>query len=202
MEITSINYEEPRYSMRRLGIKILFIFLVSFILALVAGGIDALATGRENSGLLSKENYQLVTNSTSYCFALIFITSLTLVLLEVAFRKEINYLQYALIGCALCLFYLLLLSVSELIPFLPSFLIAALMTVALISIFVNGITGKVKTMVITTAVLTAEYALIYILASIDSMALLIGSLSMFALIALAMYFTIKLKIENNELILK
>lgn len=143
-----------------------------------------------------------MTNSTSYCFALIFITSLTLVLLEVAFRKEINYLQYALIGCALCLFYLLLLSVSELIPFLPSFLIAALMTVALISIFVNGITGKVKTMVITTAVLTAEYALIYILASIDSMALLIGSLSMFALIALAMYFTIKLKIENNELILK
>lgn len=202
MEITSINYEEPRYSIRRLGIKILFIFLVSFILGLVAGGIDALATGRENSGLLSKENYQLVTNSTSYCFALIFITSLTLVLLEVAFRKEINYLQYALIGCALCLFYLLLLSVSELIPFLPSFLIAALMTVALISIFVNGITEKVKTMVITTAVLTAEYALIYILASIDSMALLIGSLSMFALIALAMYFTIKLKIENNELILK
>lgn len=202
MEITSINYEEPRYSIRRLGIKILFIFLVSFILGLVAGGIDALASARENSGLLSKENYQLVTNSTSYCFALIFITSLTLVLLEVAFRKEINYLQYALIGCALCLFYLLLLSVSELIPFLPSFLIAALMTVALISIFVNGITGKVKTMVITTAVLTAEYALIYILASIDSMALLIGSLSMFALIALAMYFTIKLKIENNELILK
>ena len=119
-----------------------------------------------------------------------------------AFRKEINYLQYALIGCALCLFYLLLLSISELIPFFPSFLIAALMTVALISVFVNGITGKIKTVVITTAVLTAEYALIYILASIDSMALLIGSLSLFALIALAMYFTIKLKIENNELILK
>ena len=35
-----------------------------------------------------------------------------------------------------------------------------------------------------------------------SMALLIGSLSLFVLIAVAMYFTLKLKVENEELVLK
>lgn len=34
------------------------------------------------------------------------------------------------------------------------------------------------------------------------MALLIGSLSLFIIIALAMYFTLKLKVENEELTIK
>lgn len=42
----------------------------------------------------------------------------------------------------------------------------------------------------------------YILINMGAMALLIGSILLFALIALAMYFTLKMKVEYDEIIFK
>lgn len=123
-------------------------------------------------------------------------------LVEVAFRKGINYLQYALIGMALTLFYLLLLAISEKLAFGWSYAIVSVMTIGLIALFVKGITQNLKAVGLSTGILVVEYALMFILIKLGSMALLIGSLSLFLLIALAMYFTLKLKVENEELILK
>lgn len=65
-----------------------------------------------------------------------------------------------------------------------------------------GLTKNTKAAILSTVILAVEYGLILVLVYMGSMALLIGSLSLFILIAVAMYFTLKLKVENEELVLK
>ncbi|MDE5688132.1 MAG: cell envelope integrity protein CreD, partial [Paramuribaculum sp.] len=129
-------------------------------------------------------------------------TSMSLILVELAFRKDINYLQYALIAMALTLFYLLLLALSEHLAFGWSYAIVSVMTIGLIAMFIKGITQSIKAVGLTICILVVEYGLIFVLTQMGKMALLIGSLSLFIIIALAMYFTLKLKIENEELTIK
>lgn len=202
MEENSAIYRQPKYTMSWLGLQTLYVLGIAFVLALVAGGIDSFASGRVESGLLHDARYALISQSIVYCFAVIAITSISLVLIEVAFRKSINYLQYALIAMALTLFYLLLLALSEHLAFGLSYAIVSVMTIGLIALFIKGITQNVKAVSLTIGILVAEYGLIFILVKLGRMALLIGSLSLFIVIALAMYFTLKLKVENEELIIK
>lgn len=65
-----------------------------------------------------------------------------------------------------------------------------------------GLTKNKKAAILSTGILAVEYGLILVLVYMGSMALLIGSLSLFILIAVSMYFTLKLKVENEELVLK
>ncbi len=195
-------YKEPTYTMRWLGLQTLFVLGISIVLALIANGLDGFALGRQESGLLPGIRYEYISQSITYCFAVIAITSMSLMLIEVAFRKGINYLQYGLIGCALCLFNLLLLAMAEKMSFWIAFVVVSIMTIALISCFVMGLTKNKKATLLSTTILAVEYGLILVLVYMGSMALLIGSLSLFILIGVAMYFTLKLKVENEELVLK
>lgn len=202
MEDTNEIYKEPKYTMHWLGLQTLYVLGISIVLALIASGLDGFASGRQESGLLPGDRYEYVSQSITYCFAVIAITSMSLMLIEVAFRKGINYLQYGLIGCALCLFNLLLLAMAEKISFWIAYVVVSIMTIALISCFVMELTKNKKAAFLSTIILGVEYGLILVLVYIGSMALLIGSLSLFILIAVAMYFTLKLKVENEELVLK
>lgn len=202
MEKIEEIYSEPKYTMRWLGLQTLFVLGISFVLALFAFGIESVAIRRNNSGLLTSESYMYISESLTYSFAVMAVTLLSVMLIEVAFRKGINYLQYGLIACALCLFNLLLLAMTEQMPFFIAYIVVALMTIALISCFVMGLTKNVKAVLLSAAVLTVEYGLLLVLVYMGSMSLLIGSLSLFILIGVAMYFTLKLKVENEELVLK
>lgn len=202
MEEMNEIYREPKYTMRWLKLQTFFVLGVSLVLALIASGLDGFALGRSESGLLPGYRYEYISQSITYCFAVIAITSMSLMLIQVAFRKGINYLQYGLIGCALCLFNLLLLAMAEKMSFWIAYVVVSIMTIALISCFVMGLTKKKKAAFLSTIILGVEYGLILVLVYMGSMALLIGSLSLFILIAVAMYFTLKLKVENEELVLK
>lgn len=202
MEENSEIYREPKYTMRWLGLQSLYVLGVALILALIASGIDSFALSRVNSGLLHSTGYTLLSQSIVYCFGVIAITSISLMLVEVAFRRGINNLQYALIGMALTLFYLLLLAISEKMAFGWSYLIVSVMTIGLIALFIKGITQNKQAVGLTAGILVVEYGLMFILIKMGTMALLIGSLSLFIIIALAMYFTLKLKVENEELTIK
>lgn len=200
-EISEIAHK-PKYTLSWLGIKSLYVFGIAFVLAIIAAIIDGFASGRVGSGLLQSDHYALLSESIAYCFGLVVITSMSLMLVEIAFRKEINYLQYALIAMALTLFYLLLLALSEKMVFAASYAIVSVMTIGLIVLFIKGITHNLKAVWLTTGILSLEYGLIFILINLGSMALLVGSIILFLLIALAMYLTLKLKVENNELVIK
>jgi inner membrane protein len=194
--------KKPKYTVSWLGIQILFIVVFTIAWGIIANEIDSLASFHNNVGLITDVEYQFLNNITLYNIGVIAITIISISLIELAVRKNINLLQYALIGCAICLFQLLLLAMTEHLPFLAAYAIVTVMTIVLISCFINGLTKQRKAVALTTLILFVEYGLILTLLYIGSLALLIGSLAIFVLIALAMYFTLKLKVENSELVIK
>lgn len=201
-ENTGFYLKPKKYTMSWLGIQSLFLFGLSVVLALISGLIDSFAYSRVESGLLEGDQYNLVSQGIFYCFGVIAVTSMSLLLVEIAFRKRINYIHYILIGLALTLFYLLLLALSEKLAFGISYIIVSIMTIGLIALFIKGITHNIKAVGLATGILVGEYAVMFVLIKLGSMALLVGSLLLFLLLALAMYFTLKLKVENEELTLR
>jgi inner membrane protein involved in colicin E2 resistance len=194
--------KKPHYTKNWMGLQILFVAGISIALAILANTISDIAWDHKELCQLEEKSYYNLINTITYCFSVIATTLMSITLIEIAVRKPINYIQYALIACALCLFNQLLFAMAELMPFPAAYTLVAIMTITLISCFVNGLTKSKKCVALTAGILTVEYGVIFTLINIGSMALLIGSLLLFVLIAVAMYFTLKLKVENYELVIK
>ena len=73
--------------------------------------------------------YQQTTRAIKYSFLIILLVFTAIFLVETISRQEVNYIQYIVTGFSLCLFYLLLLSMSEYLAFGWAYLIASGMTV-------------------------------------------------------------------------
>lgn len=196
-------YYEPhsKYTLRWLGLHIFYLLATAFALAYVVNFIDVFA--KERSGVtLVNPSYLLFDQATWYSFALIGLSTLSLLLIDTKYRKNMNYVQYLLVSLALGLFYLLLLSFAEHMSFPVAYSVVTAMTVALIAWFVNAIVAKKSAVGLLCGILVAEYAIIYLLINLGEMALLIGSLLLFAILAVAMYFTLKVKVENQQITIK
>lgn len=101
-------------------------------------------------------------------------------------------MQYALVGLALVLFYTLLLSFSEHMTFLLAYLIASVMTVALISAFMYAVLRNRAATFTISGLLTVLYLFIYVILQLESYALLVGSLGVFVILAVAMFASQKI----------
>lgn len=179
--------------MRWLGLQGIYVLVLAFVLAVLANGIDGFASTRVDGGLLEAPMYNMLSQSIVYCFGIISITLMSLMLVEIAFRKSINYLQYALIALSLTLFYLLLLSMSEHVSFGIAYLIAAAMTVLLITGYMWKMLGSRKVAIIIGLILMGMYGSCYIMLTLSTYALLLGSLILFVALAAVMYGSLKLQ---------
>jgi inner membrane protein len=97
--------------------------------------------------------------------------------------------QYLLVGFALCLFYLLLLSISEHAPFGFAYLVASASTVLLIGGYSVAILRGVLRALLMILVLGTLYGYLYVLLQLEDYALLLGSIGLFLILALVMYLT-------------
>jgi inner membrane protein len=97
--------------------------------------------------------------------------------------------QYALVGIAQTIFYLLLLSFAEHLGFDFSFLIAGASTIALLSVNTEWVFRSRKLALRAFAVFTVLYAFIYVLLRVEAYALLVGAITSFVAVAAAMYIT-------------
>ena len=137
--------------------------------------------------------YQQTTRTVKYAYLFIFLTFATVFFVEYRRQTPIHPVQYLLIGVALLVFYALLLSFCEHIPFLWSYLIAMLMTVVLITGYLAGILKIRKTALLVGALLLALYIFLYVLLQLETYALLFGSLGIFVILAVLMYVSLKVK---------
>jgi inner membrane protein len=110
-------------------------------------------------------------------------------LFEVLKRLRIHPAQYLLVGLALATFFLLLLSLSEHLPFAAAYAIAATACIALLGFYLGSVLGSARRGVSFATLLTALYGALYGLLISEDNALLLGSLLVFALIAAAMILT-------------
>jgi inner membrane protein len=135
------------------------------------------------------DHYQLVERSLKYAILLVALAFLVFFVVETVSPQRLHAVQYALVGSAQVLFYLLLLSLSEHIGFALSYLIAASATVILTSLYAMSVLGSMSRAGVLCAVLSALYGLLYVILNAEDYALLIGSALLFGALAATMYVT-------------
>lgn len=135
------------------------------------------------------DEYTMTTRAVKYTVMFVGLTFLLFFLVEVFNRRRIHPIQYLLVGLALCLFYLLLLSLSEHLGFGWAYLIAALATTILIAFYVRGALGKGAPGIATALSLAGLYGFLYVLLQNQDYALVIGSVGLFAIMAAIMFLS-------------
>ena len=85
--------------------------------------------------------YRYVERSIKYGILFLVLVFTTFFLFEVTARQKIHPFQYLMVGAALCLFYLLLLSVSEFVGFGLAYLAAAVASTLLITWYCRSFLG-------------------------------------------------------------
>ena len=135
--------------------------------------------------------YRYVERSIKYGVLFLLLVFTTFFLFEVTAGQKIHPFQYLMVGAALCLFYLLLLSISEFIGFGSTYLIAAVASTLLITWYCRFfLGGGVRTLVIGAG-LAGVYTFLYITLRQQDYALLMGAIALFITLAVVMYVTRK-----------
>lgn len=134
-------------------------------------------------------NYEKTMRTTKYAILVIGLTFAVFFLIEVLHKKPVHPIQYTLVGFALAIFYTLLLSIGEYILFDYAYIIAALATILLITLYVKNHFKNLKAASALGGVLTALYGFILVLVSLEHTALIVGSVGLFITLAIVMYTT-------------
>lgn len=149
--------------------------------------------------LLPIDNYQKTYRSIKYAILFIAFTFIIFFFIEVMKKVFIHPIQYILVGFALVIFYTLLLSIGEHISFNKAFIISALSTILLISGYIKAILKSNQLVLLIAGILSILYGFIFIIIQIQDYALLIGSIGIFLILALVMYFSRKIDWYNLNL---
>jgi inner membrane protein len=158
----------------------------------IGGDIDPQALYDSSFGvelMTPVDTYLKSLRSVKYGILFIFLPFLAFFLFEVSGRVRVHPLQYLLVGFANCLFYLLLLSVSEHLSFDWTYLAAALATTGLCTIYAAAVLRHRLRGLLMAPLLGSAYLFLYALLQSEDYALLIGSLGLFAILAAVMIGT-------------
>lgn len=138
------------------------------------------------------DGYAKTERSVKYAILFISLTFIVFFFLEILQKRQIHPLQYLLVGFALTIFYTLLLSISEYLGFNIAYVIAASATVALIGLYTWNVFQSGKTAIGFTVALGGLYSYIFTLIQLEDFALLFGSIGLFIILAIIMYFSRKI----------
>lgn len=135
--------------------------------------------------------YSLSDRATKYGVLFIALTFVAVGLFELMQRLRVHPVQYLLVGCALCSFFLLLVSLSEHLPFGVSYAVAATACVLLLGYYASHMLGGRWRGVPFGAGIALLYGLLYVLLQLEQTALVVGAIALFAVLAAVMVLTRK-----------
>lgn len=133
--------------------------------------------------------YSLVTRAVKYGLLFIALTFMIFLIFEVTVQARLHVVQYGLIGLALTLFYLTLLSLAEHIAFLNAYLSASAIIILMITSYTAAALRSVKRAAIIFVLLAGLYTLLYSLLQLEDYALLMGTGLLLAVVMVLMYVT-------------
>lgn len=135
--------------------------------------------------------YSLSDRATKYGLLFIVLTFVAVGMFELLQRLRIHPVQYLLIGSALCVFFLLLVSLSEHVPFSLAYAIAAGACAVLLGYYACHALASTKRGIPFGMGIAVLYGLLFILLQLEQTALVIGALTLFLVLTLIMVMTRK-----------
>ena len=138
------------------------------------------------------DEHRMAARSVKYAALFMFLTFGTVWLIEVLAGVRIHPIQYLLLGAALCVFYLLELSLAEHLTFVPAYAIASAGIVGLITAYGLSILGRAVRAAVVGGGVAGLYAYLFVLLTNEDYALLVGAIGLFVILAAIMMMTRKI----------
>lgn len=142
--------------------------------------------------LVPADEYQETVRALKYAIMLLSLTFLVLFFYEAMRGARVHPLQYILIGLALALFYLLLLSISEYLGFKIAYLLSAMTIIGLITLYSKSIFKAWRPAFLEALILVFVYGFIFVILQLEDYSLLVGSLGLLAILSLVMLVSRKI----------
>jgi inner membrane protein len=144
------------------------------------------------------DHYRMAERSVKYAGLFILLTFASIWLIEVLANVRVHPIQYLMVGAALCVFYLLELSLSEHIQFPLAYALASLSIVLMIGAYSRAIFGRGRRSGIVAGGVTTLYGYLFVLLTNEDGALLVGSISLFFILGVIMYVTRHIDWYGND----
>jgi len=153
----------------------------------LSDGIDAVALS-----LVDPVNvYSQADRATKYGLLFVLLTFVVFFLFELIKQLPIHPIQYFLVGLALAIFFLLLVSLSEHIAFGVAYLVASIACIGLIAFYLVAVLRSVPRAMGFAAMLATLYAALFGLLVSEDHALVLGSGLLFVVLGAIMVVTRK-----------
>jgi inner membrane protein len=130
--------------------------------------------------------------ATKYGLLFIVLTFVAVALVEATRRLRVHPVQYLLVGSALALFFLLLVSLSEYLPFGWAYLAAGAACTALLAFYGSYVLGGWRAGAVFGAAMATLYGALYVLLQLEQGSLVLGSVLLFLALAAVMVATRRL----------
>lgn len=137
------------------------------------------------------EGYRMVERALKHSVLVLTLVFAAFFLFETLAGLRLHAVHYGLVGAALCLFYLALLALGEVLPPGQAYVGAAAASSLLIVCYSITILQSHVRAGSIAALLGAEYGVLYVVLRMEDFALLAGTASLFAVLAGIMFFTRK-----------
>jgi inner membrane protein len=132
------------------------------------------------------DTYRSVDRAIKYGVLFVVLAFMSFFLFEVTARVRIHPFQYAMIGLALCVFFLLLLALAEVVPFLLAYSTAAAGTIGLVASYMVPVLKTGRRTLVAVVALAVSFAVLYVVLQATDYALLAGSVVVFIALGVAM----------------
>jgi len=140
--------------------------------------------------------YTQTGRAAKYGILFVLLTFVGFALFELVKRLRIHPLQYLMVGLALTIFFLLLLSLSEHIAFWQAYVVSSIACIGLQGFYLSGVLNNTKQGLAFSAILSALYGVLYVILISESNALLMGTLLLFGILTAIMWITRKVDWYN------
>lgn len=156
------------------------------------GGEIAPATATPNPPVAAAgaaEGYRMVERALKHGVLVVALVFAAFYLFEILAPLRLHAVHYSLVGAALCLFYLALLALGEVLEPGPAYVGAAMASSSLIVLYSAAILRSRGRAGIIAGLLGGVYGALYVVLRMEDFALLAGTAALFVALAAVMYFT-------------
>jgi inner membrane protein len=135
------------------------------------------------------DSYRYVERSIKYGVLFVALVFGAFFLFEVLASLRVHPFQYTVIGVALCLFYLALMSLSEVMPFGGAYLTGAVAAALMVTLYSAAVLRSIRRALVVAVELGVIYGLLYVILCRQDYSLLFGTVGLFLALSVVMYAT-------------
>ena len=135
--------------------------------------------------------YRMITRVAKYGLLPVVLAFALLLAFEATTRLRIHIVQYALVGIAMTLFPLMLLSFSEWLGYNAAFGLSAGLVVAQTSLYTAAVSREVTVTTVFGGLMSALFGFLFVLLGLEVYALLVGTVAVFLALSAAMVLSLR-----------